>query len=284
MPRPKKVTRVSKATREKIVKAAARAFAREGYEGASIRAIVADAEVNQAAINYHFGSKEGLYRAVLQTALRALMSDDDAPQSAKLSREAALRRFARRHLRPMTARDELSDYARIFSWETLRPSPVFRKFMAREVAPFLAASPSWFVAFCPAKRRTRKPSSARCGCSDKVASSCATPSSLPTRRFSSRSTSDSWTSLPIRSRAGQRTASVGAQPRRGYVPCARRPSSKWLLQCEVPQPAPFFRRRPGAAQFHARAAGANFPQICHASFSFPPRSCLKRMFENQSIV
>ena len=60
MPRPAKVTRVSKATREKIIKAASHAFARDGYEGASIRAIVAEAGVNQAAINYHFGSKEGL--------------------------------------------------------------------------------------------------------------------------------------------------------------------------------------------------------------------------------
>jgi len=151
MPRTAKLTRVSKVTREKIIKAASRAFARDGYEGASIRAIVAEAEVNQAAINYHFGSKEGLYRAVLQTALRALMSDDDAPQSAKLSREAALRRFVRRQLRPMTARDELSDYVRIFNWETLKPSPVFRKFMAREAAPFFAAVTELVRRFLPEK-------------------------------------------------------------------------------------------------------------------------------------
>jgi AcrR family transcriptional regulator len=150
MRRPTKVSRVSQATREKIIKAASRAFAREGYEGASVRAIVADAEVNQAAINYHFGSKEGLYRAVLQTALRALMNDD-APKTDKLSREAALRRFVRGQLRPMTARDELSDYARIFNWETLRPSPIFRKFMAREVAPFLAGVTELVRHFLPGK-------------------------------------------------------------------------------------------------------------------------------------
>jgi HTH-type transcriptional dual regulator CecR, C-terminal domain len=83
--------------------------------------------------------------------LRALMTDDDAPQSAKLSREAALRRFVRRQLRPMTARDELSDYARIFNWETLRPSPIFRKFMAREVAPFLAGVTELVRHFLPGK-------------------------------------------------------------------------------------------------------------------------------------
>ena len=83
MPRTAKVTRVAKATQDKIIKAACRAFARNGYEGASIRAIVAEADVNQAAINYHFGSKEGLYRAVLQVALRALMKDDELSITAK---------------------------------------------------------------------------------------------------------------------------------------------------------------------------------------------------------
>src|SRR5207244_8220484 len=118
MPRPAKVTRVSKATREKIIKAASRAFARNGYEGASIRAIVAEADVNQAAINYHFGSKEGLYRAVLQAALHALMEDDGAqPGLARLSREAALRRFVRQQLRPIVSGDDLAAYVRIFSWE-----------------------------------------------------------------------------------------------------------------------------------------------------------------------
>jgi AcrR family transcriptional regulator len=150
MPRTAKVTRASKATRDKIIKAASRAFALNGYEGAGIRAIVAEADVNQAAINYHFGSKQGLYRAVLQAALRALMKDDDAPQnSGKLPREAALRRFVRRQLRPMTARDELSEYVRIFNWETLKPSPVFRKFMAREAAPFFAAATELVRRFLP---------------------------------------------------------------------------------------------------------------------------------------
>src|SRR3989442_4754469 len=155
MPRPAKVTRVSKATRDKIIKAASRAFARNGYEGASIRAIVAEADVNQAAINYHFGSKEGLYRAVLQAALRALMKDDDAPQN-NLPRQAALRRFVRRQLRPMTARDELSEYVRIFNWETLKPSPVLRKFMAREAAPFFAAATELGRRFLPNRATDRQ--------------------------------------------------------------------------------------------------------------------------------
>jgi AcrR family transcriptional regulator len=145
-----KLSRASKATREKIITAAARAFARSGYEGASIRTIVAAADVNQAAINYHFGSKEGLYRAVLQAALQALMQGDEEKSSpARLPREAALRRFVRQQLRPITAGDDLAAYVRIFSWETLRPSPIFRAFMAREAAPFFTAAVELVRSFLP---------------------------------------------------------------------------------------------------------------------------------------
>jgi AcrR family transcriptional regulator len=66
------MTRPSDITRERILKAAERLFADRGYEETSIRAIVTKARVNQAAINYHFKGKDGLYREVLRTAFRAL--------------------------------------------------------------------------------------------------------------------------------------------------------------------------------------------------------------------
>ena len=144
-------TRPSKVTRNRIMKAAARVFAEDGYAGASIRHIVTKADVNQAAISYHFGGKEGLYRAVLQTALAALLQADGAtaPAPAKLAREAALRAFIRQQLRPMLARDELSQYLRIFNWETVRPTPAFRKFMAEEAGPYLAGAATLVRRFLP---------------------------------------------------------------------------------------------------------------------------------------
>ena len=66
------VTRPSDITRDRILKAAERLFAERGYDHTSIRAIVAKARVNQAAINYHFDGKDGLYREVLRSAFRAL--------------------------------------------------------------------------------------------------------------------------------------------------------------------------------------------------------------------
>jgi AcrR family transcriptional regulator len=66
------MTRPSEITRDRILKAAERLFAEHGYQATSVRAIVAKARVNQAAINYHFAGKDGLYREVLRAAFRAL--------------------------------------------------------------------------------------------------------------------------------------------------------------------------------------------------------------------
>ena len=51
-------------TKSKILKTANQLFALKGFEGTSIREIAQKAEVNLAAINYHFKSKERLYWAI----------------------------------------------------------------------------------------------------------------------------------------------------------------------------------------------------------------------------
>ncbi len=51
-------------TKERILKAAEKMFLAHGINGSSLRAITSKAKVNLAAINYHFGSKENLIRAV----------------------------------------------------------------------------------------------------------------------------------------------------------------------------------------------------------------------------
>jgi len=52
-------------TKENILDVAERLFAGNGFSGTSIRAIVDEANVNIAAINYHFKTKEGLFVAVI---------------------------------------------------------------------------------------------------------------------------------------------------------------------------------------------------------------------------
>jgi AcrR family transcriptional regulator len=145
------VTRPSDLTRERIIKAAERLFAERGYDGTSVRAIVAKARVNQAAINYHFDGKDGLYREVLRAAFRALTERqlDHAEALKAMSREDALAEFIRRQLWPLMARDELSRHLRIFNWETVRPTAVFRKLMSEEATPFMGHATELVHRFLP---------------------------------------------------------------------------------------------------------------------------------------
>lgn len=52
-------------TREQLIGSATTLFAEKGYAGASVRDICEQAGASTNAITYHFGSKEELYRAVL---------------------------------------------------------------------------------------------------------------------------------------------------------------------------------------------------------------------------
>jgi AcrR family transcriptional regulator len=65
-------------TKTKILDAAFRRLAREGYAALSMREIARDAGVNHALINYHFRSKEQLVIEVLDAANRQLLARQKA--------------------------------------------------------------------------------------------------------------------------------------------------------------------------------------------------------------
>lgn len=56
-------------TKERILSAAERLFAESGIGNTSLRQITNRAKVNLAAVNYHFGSKDGLVEAVYERRL-----------------------------------------------------------------------------------------------------------------------------------------------------------------------------------------------------------------------
>ena len=61
--------RSSAATKERLLDTAEALFMEHGFEATSLRSITATAAVNLAAVNYHFGSKEELFEAVLTRRL-----------------------------------------------------------------------------------------------------------------------------------------------------------------------------------------------------------------------
>jgi len=52
--------------REALLEAASRLFARHGVSGVSLRRVAEEAGVTPAMVHYYFGSKEGLYEALLE--------------------------------------------------------------------------------------------------------------------------------------------------------------------------------------------------------------------------
>jgi AcrR family transcriptional regulator len=59
-------------TKNKILDAAESLFADKGFNGTSLREITSLAEVNLAAVNYHFGSKKELIKAVMSRYMNEL--------------------------------------------------------------------------------------------------------------------------------------------------------------------------------------------------------------------
>jgi AcrR family transcriptional regulator len=151
------MTRPAEYTRNLIIKAAVSLFAEKGFERSSVRDIVTKARVNQAAINYHFKGKDGLYLEVLKIAFKTLTEDAglDAAELKSLSREQALRRFVRHQLRPLLFQDEMSRYIRMFAWESAHPSKVFRKFVATNTSSYLSAALDIVRRFLPPSTQDR---------------------------------------------------------------------------------------------------------------------------------
>lgn len=117
---------MSDAARDRILDAAERLFAERGFEGTSVRELAASAGVNLAAVNYHFGGKEALYRAVGErlmhelrerrmTAIRRAL---DAPGATL---ESVLRAFAWEIFRPLDDAARARAFTRLANREMAEP-------------------------------------------------------------------------------------------------------------------------------------------------------------------
>jgi TetR/AcrR family transcriptional regulator, regulator of cefoperazone and chloramphenicol sensitivity len=69
-------------TRERLLNAAARLFAERGFAKVTVRDICQKARANVAAVNYHFGGKDGLYHAVMRTAIETMQATTEAARCA----------------------------------------------------------------------------------------------------------------------------------------------------------------------------------------------------------
>jgi AcrR family transcriptional regulator len=63
-------------TKEQIISVAKRLFAERGFAGTTLRNVIGEADVNLAAVHYHFGSKEELFRAVVERFARPIVEQE----------------------------------------------------------------------------------------------------------------------------------------------------------------------------------------------------------------
>jgi len=69
-------------TRERLIDASARLFAEHGFSKVTVREICRRARANVAAVNYHFGGKQGLYDEIVDSAIRTMQKTTDEIRKA----------------------------------------------------------------------------------------------------------------------------------------------------------------------------------------------------------
>jgi len=119
-------------TRERIIFAAGEIFAEEGFQAATVRAICEKAQVNIAAVNYHFRDKLGLYTEVLR---ESCVHDKLAPTHAVDDPKLALRSFIYGMMSRLLRPGYDSWRMHIMAREMAQPTPALTAVIEQTIRP-----------------------------------------------------------------------------------------------------------------------------------------------------
>ena len=128
-------------TKDQILRAAVKVFAEKGYRNATVRGIVSLAGAqNLNSIVYYFGSKELLYKAVLEFMFEEADKFRETPDPSDFGKgppEERLRMMIRLLCRVMYGieSDIDRDFYAIFVREVANPSPFFDEMVERYLRP-----------------------------------------------------------------------------------------------------------------------------------------------------
>jgi AcrR family transcriptional regulator len=123
-------------TRLHILETAGQLFAERGFAESTSKEICTRAGTNMAAVNYHFGSRDGLYEAVLIEAHRQLVSIDELVSLATASADPRLKlRTFLTHLIEMGSQPKAPWGFRVVLREALSPSPALPALIRQAVLP-----------------------------------------------------------------------------------------------------------------------------------------------------
>lgn len=126
----------SEQTRERLLDAAREVFSQQGFQGATVREICRRAEANVAAVNYHFGSKDGLLAEALNfNRLKALQT---ANVQADACPKMRLRLFIHDFMLMLLDEKNPSSQCQIMARELADPTPALDKIVREAIAPLHA--------------------------------------------------------------------------------------------------------------------------------------------------
>jgi AcrR family transcriptional regulator len=120
---------------DEILHAALLAFAKDGYQGMSLRTLNSDMGLSRGTINQRFGSKEQLWYAAVDHGFQALIDDINtelADQRAPADELSELRAFFRAFLKASARHPEL---VRLMNHEGLHPTDRLDHIMSRFTFP-----------------------------------------------------------------------------------------------------------------------------------------------------
>jgi AcrR family transcriptional regulator len=112
------------ATRDELIASAREQFGRQGYEAASIEAVLQDVGVSRGALYHHFANKEDLFLAVLhdveQDIATAVHEAARAPRDPAERMRAGCRAWLELAQDPAVQRITLIDAPSVIGWEAWR--------------------------------------------------------------------------------------------------------------------------------------------------------------------
>src|SRR5882672_1809221 len=123
-------------TRRQILETAGRVYAEKGFARTTSKEVCTRAGVNMAAVNYHFGGKDGLYEAVLVEAHRQIVSLDELLVISSGDGDATHKlRSVIGHLVGLATQASAPWGARVLVQELTSPSPLAPVLIKRAVLP-----------------------------------------------------------------------------------------------------------------------------------------------------
>lgn len=133
--------RDGEASRERILHAALRLFALQGFKNTSTRDIAKAAQVNIASLNYYFGDKAGLYRAAFSCLGEPLREQNETKGFSRpgIPLAQAMHEFVSDFLRPLALGEVFLWGLRLHNREMVEPTGIWQEELDRSIKPLHAA-------------------------------------------------------------------------------------------------------------------------------------------------